>query len=625
MALFNRKKKSEKHEEDKFYKTLREKVDRVYSSSEYSTRREDMNRWLKEYNGEWWAEDVSKSKDASQSQIFANLIFAHVQTNAPLLTDNRPKWYVRAKQEFLQEYINVYARCLDYLWDKEELDHKTYLAVKDSMIFPMGLMKVYYDQDKDDYGELCFDLVDPRTFVCAPGYDDLWKIPWCGEIVRKPMSWIKEAYPDKYEEIKADEITEDLEDTGTWDESTLEGEVVTVYEIWMRDAAVEEYLEEDDDSKEKVKKSRPKYPYGRFVCMTKEKVLSDRPSPFRHNKPPYVPYYDYEGVHDVWGMPEAAQVENINREVNSRLQALVWEADKHARTNYTVDSNSGLDPEQVKREMPKGDNVWAANHQISESPIKPIDNPRNNPLHLKLIDLLMALDEEVSGITDVSKGMAVKKQRQSASEISVLIESSYTRTRQRVRNLEWSTKRLAYLSISLMQQFYDEPRDFNFREDNTLNFGTISNSPAMLQQTMGQPPQPGQPGAQPDQQKAQEDESYKKMLEYIEESPDRIYADFEIEIQTNSTLPMDRQSLANLALRLFEMKAIDRQALFDFISLPMGKEIAARMQQIEMQAMAMKAGPQGPQAPGGMPLQIGPAQQGPQMARQGVPNAANAK
>ena len=215
MALFNRKKKEKKVEEDKFYKTLREKVDRVYSSSEYSERREKMNRWLKEYNGQWWAEDVSKPKDASQSQIFANLIFAHVQTNAPLLTDNRPKWYVRAKTEFLQEYINIYTKCLDYLWDKEELDHKTYLAVKDSMIFPMGLMKVYYDPDKEDYGELCFDLVDPRTFVCAPGYDDLWNIPWCGEIVRKPMSWIKEAYPEKYEEIKADEIDDSLGDSET--------------------------------------------------------------------------------------------------------------------------------------------------------------------------------------------------------------------------------------------------------------------------------------------------------------------------------------------------------------------------------------------------------------------------
>jgi hypothetical protein len=85
---------------------------------------------------------------------------------------------------------------------------------------------------------------------------------------------------------------------------------------------------------------------------------------------------------------------------------------------------------------------------------------------------------------------------------------------------------------------------------------------------------------------------------------------------------MDRQSLANLALRLFEMKAIDRQALFDFISLPMGKEIAQRMQQMEMQMMAAKAGPPPGAESQGIPLPMRPATQG-----QGAPNAnaANAK
>ncbi len=611
MGLFNKKKNE--IDTDKFYKALREKVDRVFASGEYSDRREKMNRWLKEYNGEWWAKEILDKSDPKKSQIFANLIFAHVQTNAPLLTDNRPKWYVRAKKDYLQDYINVYQKCLEYIWDKEELDHKVYLAVKDSMIFPMGLMKVSFDPDKDEYGELNFEVVDPRTFVCAPGYSDLWEVPWCGEIVRKPLSWVKAAYPDKFEEVKADERDEKLTNADTWDESTLEGEAVTVYEIWMRDDSVEQYIEKTEkDGKEfSEKKTRSKYPYGRIVTFTKQNLLDDRPSKFQHSKPYYVPFYDYEGVHDIWGMPEAAQIENLNRELNSRLQALVWHADKHARMNYMADTNSGLDIEQVKKDLPKGDNVFACNFLQNDSPIKAIELPPISPVHNKIIDLVMALDEEVSGITDVSKGMAVKKQRQTASEVSVLIESSYTRTRQRVRNLEWSIKRLAYLSISLMQQFYDEPREFNFREDNMLNFGTVSNSPAMLEQ-FAPPPQEGQPPKSPE-----EDAQYQKILEYLSTKPDKIYADFEIEVQTNSTLPLDRQSLANLSLRLFELKAIDREALFEFLSLPMGKEIAARMQQAEMQMMALKAGPP-PGAPQeqGIPLPLRP--QGPQ----GVPNAA---
>jgi hypothetical protein len=82
---------------------------------------------------------------------------------------------------------------------------------------------------------------------------------------------------------------------------------------------------------------------------------------------------------------------------------------------------------------------------------------------------------------------------------------------------------------------------------------------------------------------------------------DSVYADFEIEVQTNSTLPMDRQSLANLSINLFQMKAIDRTALFEMLRFPKGEEIAKRMDMAEQMA-AQRTAPQPP--PGAvLPLQ----------------------
>jgi len=567
-------------------KKIKSAIERVWNSSEYNQRRENMSRWLKEYQGDWWAQDYTYNKrDPKNSLVFANLIFSHIQNNAPLLTDNRPTWYVRARESYMQNYINIYSKVLEYLWDKEELDHKIYLAVKDALLFPIGLIKVYFDETKGDFGELSFDLVDPREFVCAPGVEDIWEAPWEGEKCRKPLSWIKETYPEKYDSVHSD--PGDQDDARKW--PGAEEDFVTVYEIWLRDNEIEEYIEEQEDeagNKTKTTKKKPKYPYGRIVTFTENVLLNDRPSPFKHGKPSYVSFYDYEPVHGVFGMPEAAQIENINRELNARLQALVWSADKHHRTNYTLDADSGLDPEKVKTEMPNGDNVWVVNRTVDGNPLRAVEEPPVSVVHNKLIEILLALDEEVSGLTAVSKGQAVKKQRQSASEMSILIESSYTRTRQRVRNLEWSIKRLAYLALSLMQQFYSEPRSFNYREDENINYGMVSNSPAMLKQTL-----------------EPESDDYMRALEYLEKNPDKVYADFEIEIQTNSTLPMDRQSLANLAMRLYEIKAIDREALFEVLNYPKGKEIAGRIAQQEQAMMAARAGPQGnPQGPPGTPV-----------------------
>jgi len=75
---------------------------------------------------------------------------------------------------------------------------------------------------------------------------------------------------------------------------------------------------------------------------------------------------------------------------------------------------------------------------------------------------------------------------------------------------------------------------------------------------------------------------------------DEVYADFDLEVQTNSTLPMDRQSLANLMLRLFELKGVDAEALLEILRIPKGKEIVQRMTQ---QQQAEQTPPQPPQMP----------------------------
>ena len=63
--------------------------------------------------------------------------------------------------------------------------------------------------------------------------------------------------------------------------------------------------------------------------------------------------------------------------------------------------------------------------------------------------------------------------------------------------------------------------------------------------------------------------------------------DFDISLETNSSLPQDRQTLANLALRLFQMQAIDRKALLEVLQYPNAEDILGRLEEQEQ----AKAGP----------------------------------
>jgi len=595
---------------DEFIKKLQAEIDRVWESESYKGRQKDMNRWLKEYEGEWW--NKKKLKD-QESPIFCNYIFATVETNAPLLTDNRPIWSVRARESHMQEYLNVYSKALEYLWDKLELDWKTYLAVKQSQIWPVGLWKIRFDPDAEFGGEVAVEVDDPRTFFISPGDTDLWNCHYCGTVKQRTLAWVKSNYPDKYKDVEPDDDSDKKLDKSKAEDFELQSREVTIYEVWLKDDAIIEHVvdELDESGKptgEKTKKREKKYPNGRYIVFSKNKVrLQDNPSPFSHGKPSWIAFYDYQVPHSFWGIPEPQQIENLNQEFNARLQDMVWHCRKHLRPNYLADEGSGLDIPTLKKELPEGDNVFACNMSGVEKPLKPVDPPPFDKTHQDLMAGIGQLIEEVSGVTDISKGMASKKQRQSASEVSILIESSYTRTRQRVRNLEASIKRAAYLMLELMQQYYTEPRTFSMKRDNEIEFMPISNSPSFLQEVSKPEPQMGE-APEDYEQRLTQDEDYQKIIKEFGDT-DQVYASFDIEIQTNSTLPMDKQSLANLALRLGEVQVtplspIDIEAILDILRFPNKDKILKRKKQEQMQMpgpgqpAGVPPNPQGPRPPG---------------------------
>jgi hypothetical protein len=440
-------------------------------------------------------------------------------------------------------------------------------------------------------------VVDPRNFFCAPGYDDIWDSPMCGVRLSKPISWVRSMYPKTGKDVKPDEPDEKIsDDDPKW---AYNNEWANVYEVWLRDDTAEEYFTKDGKEVEKkeegaTKNERAKYPNGRILVFTRDALLDDRPSPYKHGKPPYVGVYDYIVPHNLIGMGEGNQIEELNKSYNRNLQLMDNFTRYRCDPPLFADTNAGVDIEQLKKEIPQGGGVFAYNAMASAKPLVTGDTGNLDPTVLNAMGGIAKLIEEISGVTDITKGMTTKSQRQSATEISTLIESSYTRTRQRVRNFEFSIKRVLYLMIDIMQQFYTEPRNFSLSVDNNINYHTISNSKAQAASRM-------EPGTGED---AQEDEQimadYQKFIEEWGDV-DEIYADFDLEVQTNSTLPMDRQSLANLFLRLLEMAGTNPvtgmpmwEAALTALRIPKYKQIIAKMNELfDKQNQPPQGGPPG--------------------------------
>ena len=565
----------------------------------------EMDRYLKEYMGKWW--DEKKMKDGD-SLVVINMFFSSVMTIAPLLTDNRPIWAVRARKPFMQKQFDLYSLCLEYLWDKLEMDVKTFKQVLTSLVMKFGVWKISFDPDSEFGGEVRIDVVDPRTYFCAPGYTDNWDAPFQGTRERKPLSWIRQTYPDSKDWVKPDENKESPSFSFDKEDYEVHSDFTTVYELWMRDDEVENTEFKDKDGETK-KEKKAKFPYGKIIVFTSDGILDEKASPYRHNKPPYVLLEDYMIPTKLIGMGEGDQIENLNRSLNRAAQLIDKYITQYCDMNWMVDSASGIEPDLVKKTLGGGGNVYTYNSTVNPKPISSLEIGNAPPELFNYISILMKILEEITGVTDVTKGMSNKQERQTAAEISTLIESSYTRTRQRVRNLEASLKRVLYLMVDIMQQYYTDIRDINIKTDENIDYYQVSNQKSFVDQMM-QPrePQPDMSQGE-DQEMQKEQKDYEKYKEFIKNlgDVDEVYADFDLSVETNSTLPMDKQSLANLFLRLLQMKAIDPEALLTQLQIPRSEEIIKRMEEKAKMAMQAKAGggPPMPGPPRQMPRGVG--------------------
>lgn len=593
--FFGKKEKADDAEIIRLSK-LTHTVDRIISDTDED--RKKMSRYLKEFRGEWWDEKELKSSD---SKIFVNYVFSTAMSIAPLITDNRPTWSVNARHPYMQRIGDLYNVCLEYLWDKLECDRFMFRWVLSALVMKKGILEVTFDPDDGVGGEIAIDIVDPRTFFIAPGYSDLWKAPFCGTRVSRPLSWIRGRYPEKGELVKV-ESKEDKDEPFAMDEKEtwqLHSDNATVYTVWMKSDEIEEE-EFVGEGGEKEKREKAKYPHGKILVFTKSVLLEEKPSVYKHSRPPFVDLDDYVDPVSFMGMGEADQIEQLNRSYNRGMQLIDKFTTLYCDPNWLADDSAGIDTETIKAALPGGGNVFAYNGMSNAEPIKRMEMGELPQTLFSFLTATPKIIEEVSGVTEISKGMATKTERQTAAEISTLIESSYTRTRQRVRNFEHSLKRLGWLFIQIMQQFYTEERQISLNRDDSVEYRTVSSSPEFLDNYMQ--PRPPQNPEDPEQAKEYEQErkDYEQFQEFIAElGPiDPVMADFDIVIETNSTLPMDKQALANLFLRLLSMKAIDPQAVLEQLRVPKYKQITKRMQQMAQMQMQAKSGGAPQQRPG---------------------------
>lgn len=591
----------DKEDSDDVWKKPKAIIDKIFEQTK--TRRDKIDQYVEMYRGNIWKKEELESWD---SEAVYNLFFTTISSIAPLITDSKPELSVTPREPYMERVGRAYTSALKYVWDVLDMQDVLHKWELWTLMQGSGILKVFYCPAAK---EIQVEHENFRNFFIAPGYEDIRKAPFCGTRKQRPLSWVKENFPDVELKGTFKGFSEDDNKASTYKYADVEGMeseylFVRVYEVWSRDSAIIT----DEDGKE-----IPEFPHGQLMYFTDSELLGVEEVIDKHGLPPYIKIDDYVNPGMFNGLGEGDISYELTKEINLQLQK-IFSASRREK-NWTVDSQSGIDAADVKKNIHKGGNVWfidkgynKQNPIFEEVPLDPLVKEV-----YELLSLIPDINEDATGVTEITKGMVGKKERQSAVEVSVLAEASNTRVRQKIRNLESGIKQFGYLIIKLMQQHDTEDRWIHTDDDNEKVYQKFNTSVAGIKNMIAPERLRDKIGEKTDENwienfkkmvgqdvaKMYDQDEYLRMQDYIEfvdsyelgEPADPVYFSFELEVGTGSTLPMDKQSKANLMLKLGQMKFADAEAVLDTLQVPGYKKIIKRMN--DQKEAAMKARQQG--------------------------------
>lgn len=534
-----------------------------------STYDQNWDKWYRYYSGDHWEGDRPKWR----SLPVLNFIFSTIETILPIMTDGRPKINIVAAKPDAAPMADIIGAVADRIWTKNDMDLKLPMMVKNALKYGTGIAKIWWDNNIKPTGDVALSVVDPRHFFPSPGALTIQDAAYVIFAANVPIETVHRQFPGKKvtagiweEELTVNKdivgqkdrghsFTGAVPNTVGTDVTVFRGrsnpmggfmdrdKLVTLVEMWHRNDAGEVQV----------------------TVVANGKVLKDEPSPFNHDKFPFVKIVDYPIPSNFWGMGEIQQLEKLQDSINQRRGQTHDILKITASPPFVADTTSGVNPKAMTNRP--GSIIYK--HPGSE--VKWL-NPPQLPSALFTLQQMDKQDfDAVSGVFDVTQGRRPVGV-EAASAILGLQEAAQTRIRQKVRNMEASIRQMGEQLVALVQQFYTEERTIRIAGNGSQSEFVTVNQPGVT------------------------DQGQEVMINDVS------IGEFDIEIGVGSTMPTDKGRLGQLMVNLFQLGVVDRRAVLENTGMNSDEieRIISRMEAAEQaqQEQAMQAmGPSGPELP----------------------------
>ena len=570
----------------------------------YKEGRSKYDQKWPEFYGLFRGKQWKRQRPSYLHSEYINLVFQAIQSIIPIMSDSRPKVEFIPETPDEREFADIMNDICEFDWvDKNWLAVLTEGMV-DNEIFGTAVGHLYYDAKADmGLGSAIFKTKEPLQFYPDPEAEDV--VDCDGIIEAKPLTLkkIKQMWPVKGRFVSegdcdfgTDNITEGLDmadleyksfqsrdDTladsnKKEDKSYKKSLVVTVY--WRCDEMVEdeeEVMDENGDvGMSLVTKKR--YPNGRKTVFAGNVVLEDGPNENEVGAWPYMRMQCYISPRQFWGISEIEQIESPQKIFNKLVCFTLDYLTMMGNPVWVVDSTSLVDTGTITNKP------GLIIEKQPNTEVRRIDGANLPPFVFQLIDRMKAWMDDIHGAHEVSRGVNPAGVT-AASAIKELIDSSQTRIRQKMRNVDAFLQIHGQLYIEIVLRNYTVPKVYRITKNQNVqkyfkfyvnpDFESPKDRPA-LREVIFRNLELADDG----------------VLKAGEEKRMQVEGRLKVRVSTGSTLPFSRVEKENELLKLFDRGIIDEEEVLKGTEYPNYQKVLERVQERQQKLQEMKQQPQ---------------------------------
>lgn len=513
----------------------RKLVEWVYSKFKqaYVAKAPLMDKWkeyMSAYKGTYFQ---NKNLPDYKSNEISNHVFSTIETIRPIMTDNNPKFLAVPSTPAGMEFSADVQTALDYEWDREKMPLKLPAQLIPMLVYGNAVWFVQWDGKDGEYGNISIKPVDPFNIFPDPLAESIDNSEFLVYATYRNANQIKQQFPEKASAIEGSRITMSELVAERDNNDTQDANQVLILEMWCRDWVT---MDETVEGKKQLK-----YPKGRVITCLPELgiLLSDKKNPYKDGKFPFVLMKNYDIPFEFWGVGEVEQIMSPQHYVNELTNQIIDNAKNTANMQWIIDKNSGIGqgkltnrPGLVIRKTP-GSEVRR-------------DTPPAMPNYVReQIEVLKKDIQDISGVFDSLKGEQ-QGSVTAASAILALQEASQARIRLKIKLMEASLSELAQIVYSRMQQFW--------KLDRWVRITDVEGNP-----------------------------SFREIGAQV------LQNDYDLKVMAGSTMPVNRNAMLDLMIRLAQtngedgLPLVDRKAVLEFLPTGDKKAITDRFAELQVQ------------------------------------------